>query len=193
MRPLTRNDRSYSSASYRLRARNAATFSHALAISSKVTLSSGRVTSAAKARHCFAFCLYSSTLRIVLDLGHPRTGWLFLFEPGSFRYSDAEPKELRASTSSDGDDDDGGTGTRLCVAALVNVERSQIVVACLTRRSGARLSEAASSDHRRFPCWCCARHRRAVDRSSAVGAAGSAIHRREPARRWQQHRRRNRR
>src|SRR6516162_7782627 len=85
VRPLTRNNRSYSSASYRSCARNAATFSHALAISSKVTLSSGRVTSAAKARHCFAFCLYSSILRIVLDLGHARTGdGLFLFEPGIF-------------------------------------------------------------------------------------------------------------
>ena len=53
---------------------SAATFSHSPAISSKVTLSSGRVTSAAKARHCFAFCLYSSGLRIVLDLGHPCSG-----------------------------------------------------------------------------------------------------------------------
>ena len=55
---------SYSSASCRSRSRNAATYSHALAISSKVTLSSGRVTSEAKARQCFAFSLYSSTLRI---------------------------------------------------------------------------------------------------------------------------------
>src|SRR6516225_6912615 len=116
VRPLTRNDRSYSSASYRLRARNAATSSHALAISSKVTLSSGRVTSAAKARHCFAFCLYSSILRIVLDLGHPRTGMANSFRARDlFRYSDAAPKELRPSTSSDGDDDDGGTAnTRDC-------------------------------------------------------------------------------
>ena len=74
---------------------------------------SGRVASAAKARHCFAFCLYSSILRIVLDLGHPRTGMANSFRARDlFRYSDAAPKELRASTSSDGDDDDGGTGNR---------------------------------------------------------------------------------
>ena len=41
----------------------------------------------------------------------PNRDGLFLFEPGFFRYSDAAPKELRASTSSDGDDD-GGTGNR---------------------------------------------------------------------------------
>src|SRR5262249_2269963 len=59
-------DRSYSSASCTSCSRSAATFSHALAISSKVTLSSGRVVvRAAKARQCFACCWYSSILRIV--------------------------------------------------------------------------------------------------------------------------------
>src|SRR5215472_18670397 len=111
VRPLTRNDRSYSSASYRSCARNAATFSHALAISSKVTLSSGRVTSAAKARHCFAFCLYSSTLRIVLDLGHPRTGMAYFFSSQDFFATAMQRRKNYASTSSDGDDD-GGTGNR---------------------------------------------------------------------------------
>src|SRR6516225_7008383 len=125
VRPLTRNDRSYSSASYRSCARNAATFSHALAIFSKVTLSSGRVTSEAKARQCFVFCLYSSTLRIS---PRPRPSLFgmayFLFQPGSFRYSDAAPKELRASTSSDGDDDDGSRGDRRSNAGDVSDDGS---------------------------------------------------------------------
>ena len=59
--------RSYSSASCRSLSRRAATFSHALAISSKVTLSSGRVIRTAKARQCSAFCLYSSTRRTVRE------------------------------------------------------------------------------------------------------------------------------
>ena len=38
--------------------------------------------------------------------------YFFSSQDGSFRYSDAAPKELRASTSSDGDDDDGSRGDR---------------------------------------------------------------------------------
>jgi len=48
----------------------------------------------------------------------------FLFQPGSFRYSDAAPKELRASTSSDGDDDDGSRGDRRSNAGDVSDDGS---------------------------------------------------------------------
>src|SRR5262249_17695827 len=98
------------------RSASAATRSHASATSSKVTLSSGRVISAAKARQSFAFCLYSSALRINPRLRpSPNRDGRFLFQPELFRYSDPALKKLRASTSgagSDGDNDDGGRGNR---------------------------------------------------------------------------------
>ena len=60
----------------------------------------------------------------------------------------------------------------------------------VAHRAGASLSDAAGAHHR----WLCRRrrdrHRRAPDRSMAVGAAWPAIHHREPARCRQQYRHR---
>ena len=60
----------------------------------------------------------------------------------------------------------------------------------VAHRMGASLSDAAGAHHRRLCRWRRGRHPCAPDRSMAVGAAWPAIHRREPARRGQQHRHR---
>jgi hypothetical protein len=61
----------------------------------------------------FRVLLVLVTLRISPGPRPSRTGMAYFFSSqGSFRYSDAAPKELCASTSSDGDDDDGSRGNR---------------------------------------------------------------------------------